>query len=418
MRNPVRWKSALALLLAVALLFPICLDGQMLRAEAATEDELRDQISDLQGEAADLKEEMNDLNQQLSDVQGDKAKALEQKQLLDQQMNLKEQEIAAIESQIALYDQLIAEETVKLAEAEEKEAEQYQLFCQRVRAMEEAGSVSYWSVLFSAKDFSEFLDNMTMVSEIMEYDNAVMDMLTAAREELEAAKAALEESRSQQEEARAEQEEARSQLEEQVAQAQALVAEIQAKENEYSAALAELEEEEEQVRQDMIRKQKELEEKLAAGQITFDPGTGWLWPLDNYFTITSLFGPRIHPITGKPGNHTGTDIAAPKNTPIKSARGGVVITATYNNSYGNYVVVQHDNGYATLYAHMNSRAVKEGDVVTQGQVLGYVGTTGSSTGYHLHFEVRLNGNRLDAIEFYPSVTLYLKSNGQTILLDH
>jgi murein DD-endopeptidase MepM/ murein hydrolase activator NlpD len=417
MKRPVRWSSVLAVLLAVALFVPVCSNWQ-LRAGAATEDELRDQISSLQGEAADLKNQMKEVNQQLSSVKGDKAKALEQKRLLDQQMSLKEQEIDAIQDQIDLYNQLIAEETVKLGEAEEKEAQQYQLFCQRVRAMEEAGSVSYWSVLFSAKDFSEFLDSMTMISEIMEYDNAVMDMLTAAREELETAKAQLEDSKAQQESAMEEQEAAKDELEKQVAQAQALVAEIQAKENEYSSALAELEEEEEQIRKDMIRKQKELEEKLAAGQITFDPGTGWQWPLDNYFTITSLFGPRIHPITGKPGNHTGTDIAAPRNTPIKSARGGVVITSTYGNSYGNYVVVQHDNGYATLYAHMNSRAVKEGDVVKQGQVIGYVGTTGSSTGYHLHFEVRLNGTRKDAINFYPAVTLYLKSGGKTILLEH
>ena len=125
--------------------------------------------------------------------------------------------------------------------------------------------------------------------------------------------------------------------------------------------------------------------------------------MPGYYTITSVFGPRIHPITGRPGNHTGTDIAAPGGTKILSARGGVVTISTYNSSYGNYVVVQHDNGISTLYAHMNSRAVSEGDVVSQGQVLGYVGTTGSSTGNHLHLEFRVNGSRTDALDYYPSL---------------
>ena len=150
--------------------------------------------------------------------------------------------------------------------------------------------------------------------------------------------------------------------------------------------------------------EEEIQAKIAAGQISFDPGTGWQWPVPGHYKITSTFGPRIHPITGLPGNHTGTDIAAPKGTAILSARGGVVTISTYNNSYGNYVVVQHDNGIATLYAHMSSRAVSEGQVVTQGQTLGYVGSTGSSTGNHLHLEFRVNGKRQDALNYYPNLS--------------
>ena len=132
--------------------------------------------------------------------------------------------------------------------------------------------------------------------------------------------------------------------------------------------------------------------------------SGFLWPLNaSYNVLTSLYGPRRHPVTGKPNNHTGIDIPAPKGTKIMAAKSGVVVTSTYNNSYGNYVVVAHSDGTSTLYAHMSKRSVSEGQTVRQGDKLGEVGTTGSSTGNHLHFEFRVNGTRKDALDYYPSL---------------
>ena len=142
-----------------------------------------------------------------------------------------------------------------------------------------------------------------------------------------------------------------------------------------------------------------------------------MWPLSGYYTLSSLYGSRIHPITGKPNNHGGIDIPAPKNTHILAAKSGVVITSGYNSSYGNYVVISHGTS-STLYAHMTSRAVSVGDSVKQGQTIGYVGTTGSSTGNHLHFEVRVNDNRTDPINYFPELTLYVRANGQTVKLNH
>jgi len=127
-------------------------------------------------------------------------------------------------------------------------------------------------------------------------------------------------------------------------------------------------------------------------------------------------------VTKKYGNHSGIDIPAPKNTKICAARGGVVTTSVYGSgaywSYGNYVVINHGDGTSTLYAHMNSRAVKEGAVVKQGQVIGYVGTTGRSTGYHLHFEIRKNNVRVDPVNYFPNMTLYARSNGVVKKLEH
>ena len=119
------------------------------------------------------------------------------------------------------------------------------------------------------------------------------------------------------------------------------------------------------------------------------------------YTLTSAYGYRTHPVTGQPYKlHNGLDIAAPKNTPIHAVRGGIVSISAYDSSYGNYVVVSHGNGDSSLYAHMNTRAVSAGDTVEQNQVIGYVGTTGSSTGYHLHLEIRIGGSRVDPHDIY------------------
>ncbi len=395
--------AALAAFLALMMLLPM-FTMVLEAAQAADTSELEQQIREYQKQQADLAAQIKDLDRQLKSIAGDKAQALEQKRLLDRQISAKVQEIQSTESIIAQYDALIADEQAKLEDTQAKEEIQYELFCKRVRAMEEAGTVSYWSILFDSADFADLLDRATFVSEIMEADNKIMDDLAALRKSIEAQKAELETSRADQQTQRDALVAQKKELDAKEADAAALVQKIQSQESEYQSSRDGLKREEEEVEAQIIKKQKEIQAKIAAGQISFDPGTGWQWPVPGRYKITSTFGPRIHPITGLPGNHTGTDVAAPKGTAILAARGGVVTISTYNNSYGNYVVVQHDNGIATLYAHMSSRAVSEGQIVTQGQTLGYVGSTGSSTGNHLHLEFRVNGKRQDALNYYPNLS--------------
>lgn len=141
--------------------------------------------------------------------------------------------------------------------------------------------------------------------------------------------------------------------------------------------------------------------------------SGFLWPLSSSInTLSSLYGGRIHPITGKPNNHLGIDIPAAAGTSIYAAKPGKIVTSTYHNSYGNYVVIEHTDGTSTLYAHMSKRIAAVGQTVTQGQVIGLVGTTGSSTGNHLHFEVKVNGSRVDPVNCFPDKQLYARANGK------
>lgn len=397
--------ALLALLMAVLMVLPM-VTIVFQSAGAATQEELQAQIDAGKSQVADLNEQIDALGEQMASIQNDKEQALAQKSILEQQINALNESISSVTATIDQYDLLIAEKEAEVTETQAKEEEQYALFCKRVRVMEEMGTVSYWDILFGSSSFSDLLDRATMVSEIMEYDNQIMADLAATRQELLEQQESLEASRADQQEQKDALEAQKAELKAKEDEVDAVIAEISANESQLAQAEAALKAEADRIDAEIVQRQKELQALIDAGKISFDPGTGWQWPLPGYYRISSYFGSRIHPITGRPNNHTGTDIPAPGGTKILSARGGVVTISTYNNSYGNYVVVQHDNGVSTLYAHMNSRAVSEGDVVSQGQVLGYVGTTGSSTGNHLHFEFRVNGSRQDALDYYPNLDFY------------
>ena len=281
--------------------------------------------------------------------------------------------------------------------------------------MEEEGESSYWSILFASEDFADLLDNFMMVEEFIAYDNNLMNEILALQEQIKADKEDLETAKAEQEAAKAKEETAKAQLKEQEAEVDALIEEISGQEDLLEQQEAQLK----AAANAMDAEIKRLEKEMAAQISNVPSESGFLWPLpSSWNTLSSLFGSRIHPITGKPNNHTGIDIPASKNTNIYAAKSGVVTTATYNSSYGNYVVVSHSDGTSTLYAHMNKRAVSKGETVSQGQVIGYVGTTGSSTGNHLHFEVRVNGNRVDPVDYFKDKVLYVRSGGKTVLLEH
>ena len=334
------------------------------------------------------------------DAMKEEANSLKQQQV-EQQINATRAEINTIAAQIAKYDELIAQKQTELDEAEAEEQAQYELFCERVRYMEEQGEVSYWSILFSSKDFADLLDNAMMVEEIMDYDNQVMDQLIALREQIEQDKAELETARQEQQDAKAEQEAAQANLQAQESEVDALLSQISNQEDELEAREAQLRAASDAATAEIAAAEREL-----AAQIANVPSeSGFLWPLPGRYNLSSLFGSRKHPITGKANNHTGIDIPASSGTSILAAKSGVVTTSTYNNSYGNYVVVSHSDGTSTLYAHMVRRNCSKGDTVSQGQVIGYVGTTGSSTGNHLHFEVRVNGSRVDPINYFTDLSL-------------
>ena len=399
----------LGLAMVLAIVLPLTGPGLVIDASAVTQAE----IDALKNKSSDLAAQKKDIQNQLKAVQADKNAALQKKQLLDGQINVLRQEIDSTNELIAMYDRLIAEETAELEQAEADEAAQFDLFCRQMRLMEEQGDISYWSILFSSSDFAELLDNYMMIEEIIEYDNRVIDDLVALQEQVLADRAELEKAQNEQEEIKAGLVAAQNELKAQEKEVDKLIAEISSREDQLESMEADLRKAAAEVDAQIKAKEREY-----ADQITNVPSeSGFLWPLSSgYNVLTSLFGPRPHPVTGRPNNHTGIDISAPKNTKIYASKSGVVTTSTYNSSYGEYVVVSHSDNTSTLYAHMTTRNVREGQMIKQGDVVGYVGSTGSSTGNHLHFEVRINNVRQDPVNYFQNKALYARDNGITMPL--
>lgn len=408
-----RMMALVACVLALLLLLPmVVMVLNVTAAGAGSVSAIQSQINSLKEKNKGLSKQKSDLKSQLSGIQAEKGKAMDRKNNLEQQINVLQEEIDNLNAQLEQYAALIAEKEQQVAENEAAEAAQFALFKKQCRAMEKEGSVSYWSILFSAKSFPDLLDKVNTVNAIANYNDKICDQLQAAREALQQAKAELEQAQAETEAAKAEEKAAQDELAAQKREVQNLINEIAADEKETQKALDELNAAAAAMDAEIAKQEKELQKAMEAARQSgngnayqFDPGSGWYWPLpSNCVKVNSFYGPRKDPISGKRANHSGTDIGgAPTGTQIYAAKGGVVLTSAHHSSYGNYVVISHGDGLSTLYAHMSKRAVKVGDVVSQGQVIGYVGSTGRSTGPHLHFEVRVNGVRQDALKYYPNV---------------
>ncbi|MGO5050784.1 murein hydrolase activator EnvC family protein [Dysosmobacter sp. Sow4_B12] len=364
-------------------------------------------IDALKNDAADLTSQRKELESKLDALKDDKSQALAKKQLLDQKVTNTAAQIKNVEAQIADYAALITQTEAELLDAQQREEAQYELFCTRVRAMEERGKVSYWSVLFKAESFTDLLGRMDIVNEIMDADQAVIDQLQALQVEIEEKKASLEASKAESEAAKADLVAKKTELDAQRKEAIALVNEINDNENEYKETLDELDKEEERIQAMIVKKSKEL----AAQQAAQNGGTsnaalgGYIWPVSSHY-ITSTFGGRASPGGIGSTNHKGIDIGrVGYTTEIHAAKAGTVIVSQYSSSYGNYVVVSHGSGNTTLYAHMSSRKVSVGAYVNQGDVLGITGSTGHSTGPHLHFEISENGVRINPLNYLTGYTL-------------
>ena len=401
MRRKIRTIPLVCMVLVLAMAATL-----FLQAGAVTQSEI-DALKKQQ-QASQAKQQQ--LKEQLAEVKEDQAAAQQKRQILVQQLDAINSEIDNINAQIAWYDGEISKKEEERRQAEAREAEQYELFCERVRAMEEEGSVSYWSILFNANSFSDLMDRIADVDAVMDYDNAVMDQLIATRQELERLQAELESARSEEQAAKEQQEAKKAEQQAKVAEAQQLLDQINANLDEVNRQLDAEDAAAADIQAQIAKKQKQLEEERKQQNITLPPtGSGYQWPLPaGNLKLTSAFGYRMHPIDLVPHSHTGIDVAAAGGTPIYAAKGGQVIMSVYgsgvNWSYGNFVVIDHGDGTTTLYAHMSRRAVSEGQLVSQGQTIGYVGNTGNSKGNHLHFEVRVNGQRVDPEGCFPGLS--------------
>ena len=399
--------GAIAGLLAGLMLFGLVADLFFrVSASAASQSDVDALKDKLEEQAAEKKE----LQAELNSIDSEKATVKEQIEALDAQINSTEEQIELQNDLIDSLEEMIAQKEEELAEAQQKEEEQYEKFKTRVRVMYEQGETSYLEVLLSADDLSDFLSKYEIVSQIAEYDKNLFEELKALKEEIAQTKAELEEDRQQAENARKELEVSKSELDTQLANRSQAMKELESAAEEVKASFAEIEAEENSINAQIDKIVKEMEaeaerkrreEAAQGGGGSSSSGTtqvgNYTYPLPSgYRTVSSRFGYRNHPVTGRYKLHTGVDISAPNGTPIYAAQPGTAIIAGYSSAWGNYVVINHGNGITTLYAHMSKILTTKGATVSAGQQIGKVGSTGYSTGNHLHFEVRQNGSYQDA----------------------
>lgn len=373
-------------------------------------DALEQQKVELQSQQASIQTNINDLMAQQADV-------IEQKAAMDEKNELARQEIELINEQIDVYTDLIEQKARELEKAEAAEQAQYDLYCKRVRAMEEEGSYTYLDILFQCRSLSDVLSAIDMIGEIMDADKRLFEEYKTARENTEKVKAEYEGTLQQLGEKQETLEAEKAELEAQIAAAVEVINQlendIEAAKAEYAKAaaaeaaaqasinaiIAQMQAEEEAARQEAAENNQQY-----TGTGSTATGT-YIWPCPSSTYVTSAFGMREHPLFGDERPHSGIDIAGSAGSEVLAADSGTVAVATYSSSYGNYVTIYHSNGDYTLYAHMSSLAVTAGQNVTQGDVIGYVGSTGWATGPHLHFEIRVNGSTVDPLSYFSNYTL-------------
>lgn len=349
-------------------------------------------VNNLRNEISDIQKKKDALDKQLSELSSEKSKLLKNKSILEQQTQLNEQELEKKEQLIDSLSVSIEEKTTELATAKAEESAQYENFKERVRVMYEHGNVNYIEALLEAESFSDMLSRLEIISQIIKYDNNMMNKLSETRKQINDAKESLEQSKSEQEQLKASLEKTKSELKSRISQCDALTDQIASDEETVKAIFEEMEEEESKLQAELKKQIAELAKKDS-----YVGGT-MMWPLPGYTYITSPFGMRLHPTLKVYKLHSGADISAPKGVKILAANNGTVIVSTYSKAWGNYVVINHGGGVATLYAHMTKAMVSKGDTVEKGQVIGTVGSTGYSTGNHLHFEIQRDGKSEDPFE--------------------
>lgn len=384
-------RAAAAFLALVILALALMPAGPALAVSQSEIDALEEQRDELKAQREEMQAGIDELKDQQAGV-------LEQKRALDEQNEVYRQELELIEEQVSLYTRLVDEKAAELEKATADEAEQLAIYKQHVRAMEENGEYTYLSIIFGSKSLSQLMSNLDMIGEIMDADKRIYDQYTAAREDAEEIKAEYETTLSALADKQAEYEAEKADLEAKIAEANDMIAQLEEEINSNYDLYLEVLAQEEALESDIQSMIAEMERQEAANSIT-STGT-YIWPLPGY-SPGSAYGWRMHPIYHEMRFHAGEDIGAPSGTPILAADSGMAtVIADNGNGYGNYIMINHGGGRVTLYAHMSAFAISNGATVSQGQVIGYVGSTGNSTGPHLHFEVRVNGATTDPKSYF------------------
>ena len=386
------WTAAAAGLLCVGLAFPVLAD--------------KTELNEAQDRKTELEEELEKTEDTLKNLETLKGNTAAYVRELDESLSAVSNELEALNGSIAEKEGQIETTKGELEQAKETEKKQYESMKLRIKYMYERGDTSYVELFMESDSLSELLNKAEYISKISEYDRQMLDQYAATKDEIAADEARLETEHAElldlKEQTEIKQASVEQLLSAKQAELRSYESQIAEAENQLSEYEKDLEAQEAAIRQieeEIKRQEEEARRKAeAAGQsyVTKDIGDiHFIWPCPASSRITSGFGGRSSPTEGASSNHQGIDIGAPTGSDILAAAEGDVVVSTYSSSAGNYVMINHGGGVYTVYMHASKLLVSVGEHVSQGQVIAKVGSTGYSTGPHLHFGVRLNGTYVD-----------------------
>lgn len=360
-------------------------------------------INDLQNKKNELQEQITESNEQIEDIKIELTENLEQLNSLNQKITIYETEISSLEENLNKISVEIDDITAKLNVIEENYSIQKNVLQNRLVALYESGDIYYLDVLLKSNSLSEFISNYYMIGEIARYDNELLENIERQKTQIESIKTTLTERKEALETIKNNKEKTTISLEN-----------SKIIRNSY---IAKLTDDEKTVQEKIDKYQTELNSidaqitALTTLNIGEDyVGGEFIWPAPGYTTITSKFGWRYHPVLKVSNLHKGTDIAMPTGSYIIASNDGVVIKSMYTTGYGNMVMIDHGGGITTLYGHGSEIIAQTGQTVKKGDLIMKAGSTGWSTGPHLHFEVRINGTPIDSMEFLSNQSKYLNDS--------
>lgn len=420
MKNRKRLVSVLAGVMAAVLLLTLLMSILPTFAGAASSGEIRKQIIALQQERKEVQNQIADVKKQYKENENEIADLIAQKNVVDQEIQLLNTQIININEQISAYNLLIADKQDELDTAEDRLEALNQENKERIRTMEEEGEISYWEVLFKANSFSDLLDRLNMVEEIAASDKRRLQELSDAANKVEEAQAELETEKGELETTKKDLDDTQAEMNEKNKESEALLQELLQKADDLQALEEECKEQEnaflKQIAAMEVQFNAAKQREWEAWKATSVPPTtqaggtggsssggtsgssggssggsgGWLVPC-SYTSITSPFGNRNSPTSGASTYHQGVDLDTGTGDPVYASRAGVVTVAGWGNAAGNYVQINHQDGFSSIYMHLSSYCVSAGQIVSAGQLIGATGATGITTGDHLHFGISYNG---------------------------
>ena len=325
-----------------------------------------------------------------SQSQAKLAGAMSQVEKLDNEVEIINAELSEIDRIINEANTKIAEKEAEIAEYERQIEENDEAFCARLRAMDESGTTDYIDLLLNAQSLSDFVARVETIREITEHDQGIINEMITLKEGVEASRNEIVAYREEQQEARGLVQEKQNQVNAKIAEKQSYIKSLEKDIKKYDQLYEAARQQENSLKQSVAGSSSKGTVSAGQNRIVYSGGV-FCWPAPSYTYISSEFGYRIHPVYGTTKYHSGMDMAAPGGSPILAAANGTVKFAGWNGGYGYCIILDHGGGIQTLYGHSSKLLVSAGQTVTRGQKIALVGTTGTSTGNHLHFEVLNNG---------------------------